>query len=103
MRSKDLSRSTEYPSLLRKVIAFVVTLALFGLALMFSMMLITVILTAGALVWGYLWWKPLGLRKQMRIHSPGAVVTESEMTEGEVIEGEVIEGEVIRIDPSDEW
>ena len=97
MQLKDLPRSTEYPSLMRKVTAFVVTLALFGLALMFSMMLITVVLIAGALVWGYMWWKTRRLREQMSIHSPGAVATENEM-----IEGEVIEGEVIRIDPGDE-
>lgn len=92
MQMKNLSHSTaESSSLLSKVVAFVVTIASFGLALMISMLLFTVILTAGALAWGYLWWRTRELRKHMRMHPPG----------GEMIEGNVIEGEVIRVDPGD--
>ena len=84
---KNLSHTTtESPSLLCKIAAFAVTLALFGLVLMFSLLLFAVVLTAGAIVLGYLWWRTRDLRKQMRKHPPGGVV----------IEGEVIEGEVIR-------
>jgi len=94
---KNLSGSpTEFPSLLRKVAAFVLTMALFGFALMFSMLLVAVVLTAGALAWGYLWWKTRELRKQIRMHSSGDIVNETK-----VIEGEVIEGEVIRVDSDD--
>jgi hypothetical protein len=93
MQMKNLSPTTaQSPSLLSKVAAFVVTIALFGLALMFSVLLIAVVLTAGVMAWGYLWWRTRELRKQMRKHPPSDVV----------IEGEVIEGEVIReVDPGD--
>lgn len=87
--------ATESPGLLRKIAAFTVTLALFGLALMFSVLFFAVILTVGAVVLGYLWWKTRALRKQMRMHPRrGATV------EREVFGGEVIEGEVIREDDS---
>jgi len=79
--------------MLRKIVAFVVTLALFGLALMFSVLFFVVVLTAGAATLGYLWWKTRALRKQMRMHARDAAPVEHE-----VFEGEVIEGEVIRVD-----
>lgn len=78
--------TTERPSLLRKVVAFIVSAVLIGLVLMFSALLFAVILIVGAIAWGYLWWKTRDLRKQMRQHPLGDLV----------IEGEVIEGEVIR-------
>jgi Flp pilus assembly protein TadB len=87
MQMKNLSNTTtESSSLLRKVAAFVLTIAMFALVLMFSVLLFAVVLTAGAMAWGYLWWRTRDLRKQMRKHPPGGVV----------IEGRVIEGEVIR-------
>ena len=82
--------SAESPGLLRKIAAFIVTLALFGLALMFSVLFFAVALTAGAAALGYLWWKTRALRKQMRMHPRGAAPVEREVFEGEVIEGEVI-------------
>lgn len=89
---KNLPHSTTRPpSILRKVAAAVVTIAVFGLSLMFSVLLFAVVLTVGAMAFVYLWWRTRDLRKQMRMHSPGG-----EMIEGEVIEGQVIEGEVIR-------
>ena len=80
------------PSLLRRVARFVVAIALIGLVLMFSALLFIVVLTAGTMVLGYLWWKTRDLRKQMRNHPLG-----DEVIRGEVIEGEIIEGEVIRV------
>lgn len=89
---KNISHTTtETSNLLRKIATFVVTVVLFGLGLMFSMLLFAVIFTIGVVAWAYLWWKSRALRKQLRTHPPGGVVME-----GEVIEGEVIEGEVIR-------
>jgi hypothetical protein len=88
-----------FPNLLRKIIAFVATVALIGLALMFSLVVIAVILVAGAIAWAYLWWNTRELRKQMR-YPPRGVVMEGEVGEGEVIRGQVIEGEVIRVDDS---
>lgn len=82
--------TTEPPSLLRKVAAFIVTAVLIGLVLMFSVLLFAVILIVGTMAWGYLWWKTRDLRKQMRQYPVGDGVIE-----GEVIR-EVIEGEVIR-------
>jgi ABC-type bacteriocin/lantibiotic exporter with double-glycine peptidase domain len=95
---KNLSgTTTESPSLLRKVAAFVLTMAMFALVLMFSVLLFAVVLTAGAIALVYFWWNTRELRKQMRKRPPGAAVIE-----GEIIEGEVIEGEVIReIDSQD--
>jgi hypothetical protein len=80
------------PSLLRRVARLVVAIALIGLVLMFSALLFIVVLTAGTMVLGYLWWKTRDLRKQMRNHPLG-----DEVIRGEVIEGEIIEGEVIRV------
>jgi hypothetical protein len=59
-------------------------------------MLFAVVLTVGAIAFGYLWWKTRELRKQMRNHSSGGVVIEGEVIKGEVIKGEVIEREVIK-------
>lgn len=57
---------------------------------MFSALLLAIVLTAGAMVWGYLWWKTRDLRKQMRNQPPFD-------RSGEVTRGEVIEGEVVRV------
>jgi hypothetical protein len=92
--------STNSPSLLRKIIALVATVALIGLALMFSLVVIAVILVAGAIAWVYLWWQTRELRKQMRNYQTTGVVMESEVVEGQVMRGQVIDGEVIRVDDS---
>jgi len=83
----------EPSSTLGKVVAFISTMVLFGLTLMFSVVLFAVVLTVGTIVWGYIWLRTRELRKQMRMHPPDEVVIQ-----GEVIEGEVIEGEVVRED-----
>jgi len=88
--------SVESPGLLRKIAAFVVTLAMFGLALMFSVLFFAVVLTAGAAALGYLWWKPRALRKQMRMHARDTAPVEREVFGGEVIEGEVIREDDLR-------
>ena len=89
------------PGLLRKAVALVATVTVFGLALMFSVMLFAVVLSAGAVAFAYLWWKTRDLRKQMRMHPPGGAAMEEETIEGEVIEGEVIERTVVRDDGGD--
>ena len=70
------------PSLLQKIVTVLVTIAVFGVALMFSVVLFAVVVTVGAVAWGYLWWKTRALRKQMREHPPTG--------RGMIIEGEVI-------------
>ena len=62
--------SANIPSPLRNLVAVVATAAVFGLALMFSVVVVAVILVAGTIGWGYLWWKTRDLRKQMRSFPP---------------------------------
>ena len=69
------------PSLLQKIVAFLATLVVFGVALMFSVLLFAVVATVGVVAWGYLWWRTRELRRRMRDRPPGG---------GVVIEGEVI-------------
>ena len=76
------ARNGAPPSLLQKIIAAIVTVAVFAVALMFSVVFFAVVVTVGAVAWGYLWWKTRALRKQMRDHPPTG--------RGMVIEGEVI-------------
>jgi Flp pilus assembly protein TadB len=89
--------SANIPNPFRNLLAVVATAAAFGLALMFSVVVVAVILVAGMLGWAYLWWKTRELRKQMRNYQPPGMVREGEMAENDVIRGEVIEGEVIHV------
>jgi uncharacterized protein YneF (UPF0154 family) len=89
--------SANLPNSLRNLAAVVATAAVFGLALMFSVVVVAVFLAAGTIVWGYLWWKTRELRKQMRNYPPRNVSMEQEMAGDDVIRGEVIEGEVIHV------
>lgn len=89
--------STNLPDTLRNVAAVAATVVVFGLALMFSVVVFSVIIVAGMLGWAYLWWKTRELRKQMRNYPPPGMVREGEMGENDVIRGEVIEGEAIRV------
>jgi len=75
---------------LRKLVALVVTVAMAGLALMFSAVLFAIIIVAGTIAWAYLWWKTRELRKKMRDFPPREVMREEKMGEGNVFEGEVI-------------
>lgn len=72
----------------QKIVGSVAAIGLFGLALVFSVVVFAVVLTVGAAVWGWFWWKTRNLRKQMR----EAQANQS----GRAQEGLVIEGEVIR-------
>ena len=74
------------PSLLTKVLAVVVGVAVLVGAVAVSFVLFVVALT-GLLIFGvYVWWKTRALRRELRFRAQG----------GDVIEGNVIEGEVIR-------
>ena len=71
-----------------KIVGSVAAIGLFGLALVFSVVVFAVVLTVGAAVWGWFWWKTRNLRKQMR---------EAQANQpGRPQDGLVIEGEVIR-------
>jgi O-antigen/teichoic acid export membrane protein len=70
---------------LRKLAALIVTAALVGLVLMFSVVVLVIIAIVGAIAGIYLWWKTRELRKQMRNFSPREVAREEKVIEGEVI------------------
>ena len=97
--------SSNSPSLLQKTVAVVVTVAVAGVALMFSAMLLAVVLVVGATAWAYLWWKTREARRQikqmqqtMQGFQERSTTAEQDIFRGEVFEGEVIEGEAIRVD-----
>jgi len=78
------------PSPLRKLAAFVVTAGLVGLALMFSVVLLAIILVVATIAWGYLWWKSRELRKRMRDFQSQAMARKQKADDDGVFEGEVI-------------
>ncbi|MBS1173624.1 MAG: hypothetical protein H6R12_2454 [Proteobacteria bacterium] len=68
------------PGLLGKVVAIAAGAVLLVGAFLFSIVVFGIVVIAGLLAWGYLWWKTKDLRQQMRRQQPG----------GRVIEGEAI-------------
>ncbi len=78
------------PGLLRKLVALIVTVALVGLVLMFSAVLLVIIVIVGTIAWAYLWWKTRELRKQLRDFHSRAVQQEEKPSDEKVFEGEVI-------------
>ena len=83
------------PTLLGKLVAFILGAAFLVLAFMFSLVALAVIAVAGLALWGWLWWKTRAVRKQMReqMHmsepTPGAAA----QRDGLIIEGEVVREE----------
>ena len=90
------------PTLWQKLVGGVVMIGVFALALAFSVALFAVIVTVGAAVWGYLWWKTRELRRAMREHvdvrMTGKATPPAEPTGRHGGQGVVIDGEVIRDD-----
>ncbi|MFZ2160776.1 MAG: hypothetical protein WAW02_01035 [Sideroxyarcus sp.] len=86
-----LNSPTNSSGLLRKLVAFVLTVAMVGLVLMFSAVLLVVIAIIGTLGWAYLWWKTRELRKRMRDYQPRPVPHQTNP------DTDVFEGEVIRV------
>lgn len=75
--------------------------ALAGVALMFSVVLLTAILIIAIVGGAYLWWKLRHVRKMMQeMQRAQAAARQGEPFKGEVFEGEVVEGEVIRVEAS---
>jgi len=85
------------PGLLQRSVAVVATVALAGVALMFSAVLLMFLLVIGAMAGAFLWWKTRELRKQMREQMKNFPPRDTNM-EDEVFKGEVIEGTAIRVD-----
>lgn len=75
---------------LRKLAALITTVALVGLVLMFSAVLLVIIAVVGTMAGAYLWWKTRKLRRQMRDLAPREAMREEKAREDDVIEGEVI-------------
>lgn len=90
------------PGLLRKTTAIMTTIALAGVALMFSAILLTSILIIAAIGGIYVWWKTRELRRQMRdFHPfPENKTFRSDVFAREAVSEKVIEGEAIRVDES---
>jgi O-antigen/teichoic acid export membrane protein len=86
----ELNSPPGSPNPLRKLAAFVVTAGLVGLALMFSVVLLAIILVVATIAWGYLWWKSRELRKRMRDFQSQAMAREQRADDDGVFEGEVI-------------
>ncbi|NOU01468.1 MAG: hypothetical protein HOO95_07845 [Gallionella sp.] len=97
--------STRPPSLLRKIVATVMTIALAGLALMFSAVILTVLLILVVIGGSIFWWKTRELRKQMKQHRqnfppPSGANKQSDIFADAELKGQVIEGEAVRVDES---
>ena len=86
----ELNTQAKTHSLLRKLVTLTVTVAMLGLVLMFSAVLLVIITIVGALAWIYLWWKTRELRKQMRDFVPREEERENKESDVGVVEGEVI-------------
>lgn len=74
----------------RKLVTFVIALALAVPLLMFSAAVLVVLLIAVAIGSGIFWWKTRALRQQMREFQPPASVMDDTGGAGEIIEGEVV-------------
>lgn len=83
--------------LLQKIGAIIATVVIFGLALTFSVMFFAVVLAAGVVIWGYVWWRTRELRKVMREAQAQAARGGARSDTGrDTASGLIIEGEVIR-------
>lgn len=106
MRTKYISYTQAgRSSLLRKAVAFIWAVALLGLALMFSAVLLAVMLIVAVVGGAYLWWKTRKLRRQIREQMqnfpPRSMQSESDVFRSEAYSGTVIEGEAIRVHEPD--
>ena len=78
------------PSLLGKILAFVVGTGVLVLAFMFSLVALAVVAVGGLMVWGWLWWKTRAIRQQIREQSAAQGPMTTDFNDGQIIEGEVI-------------
>lgn len=95
-----LNSQAKPASLLRKLVALVITVAMFALVLMFSTVVLVVLLVVGTIAFAYFWWKTREVRKQIRIMR--SVATPETRRAAQASNDGVFEGEVIRVvDPKD--
>ncbi len=76
--------------------------AVAAVVLVFSAVLLAFLVSAGVVMFAYLWWKVRRLRRQMRDQPEGFSAHGASPERGafgaETFKGDVIEGEVIRVD-----
>ena len=91
------------PSLWQKIVGGVVMVGVFALALTFSVALFAVVITVGAVAWGYFWWKTRAVRKAMREHMAAGAAHGGggAGTRGLIIEGEIIREVKVEDPPAD--
>lgn len=95
-----LNSQAKPPSLLRKLVALVITVAVFALVLMFSAVVLFVLLVVGIFAFAYVWWKTREVRRVMRMMQ--SVATPEARRQAQASNDGVFEGEVIRVvDPKD--
>jgi Flp pilus assembly protein TadB len=95
-----LNTSAKPPSLLRKLVALVITVAMFALLLMFSAVVFVVLLVIGGIAFAYVWWKTREVRRVMRMMQ--SVATPEARRQAQASNDGVFEGEVIRVvDPKE--
>lgn len=88
----QFATGTRPPGILAKLLAFLLSAALFVLAFMFSVVALAVVAVVGLGVAGWFWWKTRALRRQMREQGSMASAGRAQA------DGEIIEGEVVRED-----
>lgn len=84
--------------LLRRSVAVIGTVALAGVALMFSAVMLVFLLGVAVVMFAWLWWKTRTLRRQMRDSQPADMRMAREAFRAETFSGTVIEGEAVRVD-----
>jgi hypothetical protein len=90
---QNRSATIKPPGIFAKAVAVVATVAIAVVALMFSLVVFSIALAVGVVVWGWLWWKMRGLRKQME-NDPRFQEARRQASGGG--SDEVLEGIVIR-------
>lgn len=78
-----------------KAIALIGGAILIVSALALSLIFFAVLIVAGVLIGGYLWWKTRELRKQVRTQFESSAPFQTDRGRGEAMKGEIIEGEII--------
>ena len=78
------------PSLLGKILAFIIGTGVLALAFMFSLVALAVVAVGGLMLWAWLWWKTRAIRQQIREQGPLNATPNRNNGSGQIIEGEVI-------------
>jgi hypothetical protein len=88
------------PTLLGKIAAVAAGVAVLGVAFLFSVVLLTVLLAVGIVGGGYIWWRTRALRKQLRERAAAMQAAAAQARAGPQSQprtDEIIEGEYSRM------